>query len=75
MLTVRGAPEVKAASFLPLEADQIENSAEQVFTGSQTGFGLTLKKSEQLAKPISTLRGLLVLGPGRAFEVAAPVTQ
>lgn len=73
MLTVRGAPEVKAASFLPLEADQIENSAGQVFMGSQTGFELTLKKSEQLAKPISTLRGLIVLGPGRAFEIAAPV--
>jgi DsbC/DsbD-like thiol-disulfide interchange protein len=75
MLTVRGAPEVKVASFLPLEADQIENSAGQVFMGSQTGFGLTLKKSEQLAKPVSTLRGLIVVGPGRAFEVAAPVTQ
>jgi len=75
MLTVRGAPEVKAASFLPLEADQIENSAGQVFTGSQTGFGLTLKKSEQLAKSVPTLRGLIVVGPGRAFEVAAPVTQ
>ena len=73
MLTVRDTPEVKIASFFPLEADQIENSAGQVFADSQTGFELTLKKSEQLAKPISTLRGLLVLGPGRAFEIAAPI--
>jgi hypothetical protein len=32
-----------------------------------------LKKSDQLSKPISMLRGVLVLGSDRAFEISAPV--
>jgi DsbC/DsbD-like thiol-disulfide interchange protein len=75
MLRVRGVPEVKVASFLPLEPDEIENSAGEIFMGAQDGFGLTLKKSEQLVKPITILRGLIVVGPERAFEIAAPVQQ
>jgi hypothetical protein len=36
---------------------------------------LTLQKSDQLVQPIPTLRGLIVLGPGKAFEIAAPVAR
>jgi len=74
-LTVRGAPEINGASFLPHDPDEIENSAGRVFVGGDDRFSLTLKKSSQLVKAISTLRGLIVLGPGRAYEIAAPVTQ
>jgi len=75
IVSVRGSPQVQRASFLPLEPSQIENSSPQDFVSNRTGFRLTLKKSDQLIKPISTLRGLIVLGPGRAFEVAAPVVS
>lgn len=75
VLAVRGASPVNTPGFLPLDADQIENSAPQVFVRGPTGFSLTLKKSDQLAKPISELRGLIVVGPGQAYEIAASVSE
>lgn len=59
----------------PLEPSQIDNSSPQEFAMTRNGFRLTLKKSDQLTKAITTLKGLIVLGPGRAFEVSAPVVS
>ncbi len=73
ILSVRTESKVHAATFFPLEPGQIENSAPQDFAVTADGFRLSLKKSDLLAKPITSLKGLLVLGPGRAFEIAAPV--
>jgi DsbC/DsbD-like thiol-disulfide interchange protein len=73
ILTVQARPQVSSASFFPLEPSQIDNSSAQDFALTRTGFRLTMKKSEQLTKPLTSLRGLIVLGPRRAFEVAAPV--
>jgi DsbC/DsbD-like thiol-disulfide interchange protein len=75
IVSVRPGPQVQSASFFPLEPNQIENSSPQDFASNRTGFRLTLKKSDQLIKPIPTLRGLVVLGPGRAFEIAAPLVS
>jgi hypothetical protein len=60
---------------LPLDPGEVENSAPQVFAPLNHGFRLTLQKSNLLVKPIATLRGLIVLDSGSAFEVAAPVAQ
>ena len=73
ILSVRTESKVHAATFFPLEPGQIENSASQGFAATANGFRLSLKKSDLLVKPIASLRGLLVLGPGRAFEIGAPV--
>ena len=64
-----------AAMFFPLERDQIDNAARQAVapTGSN-GLQITLKKSALLEKSISVLKGVVVLGPDRAFEIAAPVS-
>jgi DsbC/DsbD-like thiol-disulfide interchange protein len=62
------------ATFFPLEQDQIDNSAVQGIAANPHGVVLKLKKSDQLQKPISTLKGVVVLGSGRAFEVAAPLS-
>lgn len=67
-----GASEGKA-TFFPLEEEQIDNSAAQGVTPTPHGVQIKLKKSDQLLKPISTLKGFVVLAPGRAFEVSAPV--
>ena len=75
MLSVQARPQLVGASFFPLEPSQIDNSSPQGFAPTHTGFRLILKKSDQLTKPITTLRGLIVLGPGRAFEVSAPVVS
>jgi len=73
VLSVKGTSQIRSASFFPLVPDQIDNSSRQTFASNRAGFQLILKKSEQLIKPISTLNGLIVIGPGRAYEVAAPV--
>lgn len=61
------------ATFFPLEEDQIDNSAVQGIAANPHGVVLKLKKSDQLQKPSTTLKGVVVLGPGRAFEVSAPL--
>jgi len=71
ILTVRGAPQVPSVMFFPLEPNQIDNASRQEFEPTRSGFRLRLKKSDLLVKPITSLRGLIVLGPGRAFEVGA----
>jgi DsbC/DsbD-like thiol-disulfide interchange protein len=73
ILLVRTNSRVQCATFLPMEPGEIENSGAQDFVSTGSGFRLTLQKSSQLTKSISVLRGLVVLGPGRAFEIAAPV--
>lgn len=60
------------AAFFPLEEDQIDNAAVQGPMATPRGVQIKLKKSEQL-KPIMVLKGVVVLGPGQAFEVSAPV--
>ena len=75
ILSVQARSHVAGPSFFPLQPSQIDNSSPQDFAPTQNGFRLTLKKSDQLTKPITNLRGLIVLGPGRAFEVSAPVVS
>jgi DsbC/DsbD-like thiol-disulfide interchange protein len=67
-----GSPESKA-SFFPMEEDQVDNDVPQGVTSSGTRIQITLKKSEQLQKPISVLKGVVVFSPDRAYEVAATV--
>jgi DsbC/DsbD-like thiol-disulfide interchange protein len=64
-----------APQFFPLEEEQIENAAPQTVTTIQGGFRLHLKKSGHLLKPLSRLRGVLVVGPGKAYLLDVPVSQ
>ena len=75
VLSVQARSQLTGASFFPLEPSQIDNSSPQDFAPTHDGFRLTLKKSDQLTKPIRTLKGLIVLRPSRAFEVSAPVAS
>jgi DsbC/DsbD-like thiol-disulfide interchange protein len=70
-----GSRETKA-QFFPLVEDQIDNAAPQTAAPAARGLRLTLKKSDQLLKPIATLKGVVVLGdgaPDHAFEISVPV--
>jgi hypothetical protein len=40
-----------------------------------TGFRLTLRKSDQLQKPIDHLKGVLVLSDDRAYFIDAPFAK
>lgn len=67
-----GTSESKA-TFFPLEEDQVDNAATQGVTPTPRGLQIKLKKSDQLLKPISVLKGVVVFAPGRAYEISAPV--
>lgn len=73
VLTVDTGKKETAATFFPLEPEQIKNDAPQVATPLARGVRLKLQESDGLLKPISVLRGVLVFRIGRAYEIAAPV--
>jgi DsbC/DsbD-like thiol-disulfide interchange protein len=73
VLTVETGKQESEATFFPLEAEQINNDAGQAATLFSRGVRLKLQKSDGLLKPIVQLRGVLELGPGRAYEITAPV--
>jgi len=60
------------AWFAPLDPLEIENAAPQKSVTTAAGVRLILKKSDQLLKPVSRLRGVLVLHQG-AYLIDAPV--
>jgi DsbC/DsbD-like thiol-disulfide interchange protein len=72
-LLVHGASRERSATFFPLTPGQIENSAPQRFESLADGFRLTLKKSDQFVAPARWLKGLLILGDGNSYEVAARI--
>jgi DsbC/DsbD-like thiol-disulfide interchange protein len=73
VLSIEGAAPAHELVFFPLDAGVIENAALQALSSENNVLLLTLKKSEQLAKPVSTLRGVIVLDQDRAYKIAVPV--
>ncbi len=63
------------AAFFPLDAEVIENAAPQEEVPFARGIRLRLKKSPQLSKGITVLRGVVVFSPGRAFVIEAAVAH
>jgi DsbC/DsbD-like thiol-disulfide interchange protein len=73
VLSVVTGKKLSQAQFFPLAPNQVENAAPQQLRSTSTGAVLSLKKSEQLLKPINRLDGVLVIA-GTAYQVQAPVT-
>lgn len=72
-LVVRSGKPISQAVFFPFDPGQVDNAAPQKVQPSKTGARIVLKKSDLLAKPITVLRGVLVV-PGRpAYRIEAPV--
>jgi len=61
--------------FFPLDESQIENAAPQKFQPVVTGFRLTLRKSDQLLKPIARLKGVLVVSSDESYLIDVPVSK
>jgi DsbC/DsbD-like thiol-disulfide interchange protein len=71
--------QITHAVFLPLAESQIQNAAPQQFVVFPTGFRLTLRKSDQLQKPIARLKGVIVLSGEKTtmypcYLIDAPVS-
>jgi thiol:disulfide interchange protein DsbD len=62
------------AFFFPLDEGQIDNVAPQPIEAAAKGFRMRLKKSDDLAKPATRLRGVLELD-GAGYLVDAPVAR
>jgi thiol:disulfide interchange protein DsbD len=71
---ITGHP-ITQAIFFPLAESQIDNAAPQKFLAVTAGFQLTLRKSNQLLKPIERLKGVLVFSTDRAYVIDAPVSR
>lgn len=73
ILSVQAGKPIQGAEFFPLEAGQIENAAPQLQRPARTGVSITLKKSDQLLKPVAVLRGVLRLRDARSFQMRAAI--
>ncbi len=74
VLTLNAGSSVQQAEFFPLQASEIDNAAPQILKTTPKGGQLTLKKSDQLMKPVPVLKGLLVVD-GVAYRFQARVVE
>jgi DsbC/DsbD-like thiol-disulfide interchange protein len=75
VLTAKLGERVAHADFFPREEAQVKDAAPQQFAALPGGFRLTLRKSDQLLKPIARLKGVLVLQDDRGYIIDVPVSQ
>jgi DsbC/DsbD-like thiol-disulfide interchange protein len=73
VLTANAGHQVSQAVFFPLAESQIDNAAPQKLLPEPSGFRLTLRKSDQLRKPIARLKGVLVLSAAQAYIIDVPL--
>jgi thiol:disulfide interchange protein DsbD len=69
VLTAKLGQQISRATFFPLEESQVDNSAPQKIVPVATGFQLTLRKSDQLLKPIKRLKGVLELSGDQTYLI------
>jgi DsbC/DsbD-like thiol-disulfide interchange protein len=69
LLTAKSGQRVTQATFFPLEESQVDNSAPQKIVPVASGFQLTLRKSDQLLKPIKRLKGVLELSGNQTYLI------
>jgi thiol:disulfide interchange protein DsbD len=74
VLTAKLGQQTTRATFFPIEESQVDNSAPQRAVPVATGFQLTLRKSDQLLKPIERLKGVLELSANQAYVIDVEVS-
>jgi len=75
LLNLRIGTLTATPQFFPLEEEQVENAALQAATTIPGGIRLHLKKSNHLLKPVSRLKGVLVVASGKAYLVDVAVLE
>jgi DsbC/DsbD-like thiol-disulfide interchange protein len=75
ILTIHADKPITKAEFFPLNSGQIDNPAPQKLQPTSNGAKIALKKSELLLKPISVLRGVLVIPGSPPYRIEAPIRQ
>ena len=74
VLTAKLGRRTTRATFFPLEESQVDNSAAQKVVPIASGFQLTLRKSDQLLKPVKRLKGVLVFSANQAYMIDVPIS-
>jgi thiol:disulfide interchange protein DsbD len=73
--------QIAHATFFPLQESQLDNAAQQALQPTAAGFQLTLRKSNQLLKPLEHLKGILVLdadstnAPSHGYVIDVPLSK
>ncbi len=75
VLTAKLGRQTPRPTFFPSEESQIDNSAPQEIVPVANGFQLTLRKSDQLLKPIMRLKGVLEFSASRAYVIDVAVSE
>ena len=75
VLTGKLGRQATRATFFPFEESQVDNAAPQKVVPAPTGFQLTLRKSDELLKPIKRLKGVLELSPNQAYVIDVAVSD
>jgi DsbC/DsbD-like thiol-disulfide interchange protein len=75
VLTAKLGWQTTRAAFFPFEESQVDNSAPQKVVPVATGFQLTLRKSDQLLKPIKRLKGVLELSANQTYVIDVAVSD
>jgi DsbC/DsbD-like thiol-disulfide interchange protein len=75
LLTANLGHKITNAIFFPLAESQVSNAAPQTLAPTATGFTLTLRKSDQLVKPIARLKGILVLSGEQPYSIDVPIAK
>jgi thiol:disulfide interchange protein DsbD len=73
LIDVQAGHPIQQGSFFPLHESQIDNAAAQVVSVRPTGMRMTLRKSGELTKAPSSLKGVLELPSGEAYLVDVPI--
>ena len=73
VLTAKLGRKLATATFFPLEESQVDNSAAQTVVPVSGGLQLTLRKSDQLLKPINRLKGVLEFSANQAYGIDLPI--
>jgi DsbC/DsbD-like thiol-disulfide interchange protein len=66
---------ITQAIFFPLAVSQIEDAAPQKLLPVATGFRLTLRKSDQLLKPIQRLKGVLLFSDDQSYLIDVLISK
>jgi hypothetical protein len=75
VLTASVGHQIVQAVFFPLVESQIQNAAQQRLLPLASGFQLTLRKSDQMLKPIQRLKGVLALSNDQAYLLDVSVSR
>ena len=74
-LSVQTGSRETAAQFFPLVPGQVDPAAPTRASPTARGVDLVLRKSNYLESSVASLKGVIVLSGGRAYEIDVPLTQ